>query len=183
MESASSTFSSWSVFYTLTGSSAAALTGLTFVVITLMQDSRRRVSTDGIPRVSAATIAHFTAALMISGILCAPWPALIGPETLLALIGAAGVSYQCRLLMMSLESTATGYEPDAEDWTWYTFLPMFAYALVLAGAIVLAIAPRFAAYAPAAGVALLILIGIHNSWDIVTYIAFLDRPQHEDDQQ
>ncbi|MBV8637735.1 MAG: hypothetical protein JO322_06580 [Candidatus Eremiobacteraeota bacterium] len=172
MGSPSSVFSEWAAFYTLTGSSAAALTGLTFVVITLLRDSQRRAGTGGIARVSAATVAHFTAALMISGILLAPWPMLLVPCTLLAAAGAAGVSYQCRLLVYSLRFSE--YTPDAEDWTWYTFLPMFAYAVILGSAVALSIAPQHAMYAPAAGVALLILVGIHNSWDIVTYITISD---------
>ncbi len=178
MEPPSSIFSAWAVFYTLTGSSAAALTGLTFVVITLMQDTERRPLTDGIARVSAATVVHFTAALMLSGILCAPWPSLIVPRTLLALAGTAGVSYQGRLLISAMLTTA--YKPDVEDWIWYTFLPMFAYAVILSGTIVLDAVPSVAVYGPAAGVALLILIGIHNSWDIVTYITILDRSSPKD---
>lgn len=179
MESPSSLFEPWAAFYTITGSSAAALTGLTFVVVTLMGDSRRRPGTDGIARVSAATVAHFTAALMISGLLCAPWPTLLTPCTFLVLIGAVGVSYQCRLLVSSLQFS--GYQPDAEDWTWYTFLPMFAYAVIFASAILLMVQPHLAMYGPAAGVSLLILIGIHNSWDIVTYITIVN-PDSEDNQ-
>ena len=169
MESPSSIFSAWSAFYTLTGSSAAALTGLTFVVITLLRDSEKRSATDGIPRVSAATVAHFTAGLMISGILLAPWPTLLAPCTLLGFAGAIGVSYQFRLLSYTSRASSS-YKPDVEDRVWYTFLPMFAYAVILGGAIALTTVAHLAVYAPAAGVALLILIGIHNSWDIVTFI-------------
>ncbi len=172
MESASSIFSAWAVFYTLAGSSAAALTGLTFVVITLMQGRERRTTTDGVATFSTPTVAHFTAVLMISGLLCAPWPSLLWPETLLALIGACGVSYHCRLALLA--RTFNLYTPDIEDWMWYTFLPMAAYGIVFASAVLLASETAGAVYAPAAGVALLILVGIHNSWDVVTYITIGD---------
>lgn len=178
MESPSSVFSAWSAFYTLTGSSAAALTGLTFVVITLLRDSEKPSATDGIPRVSAATVVHFTAALMISGILLAPWPTLLAPCTLLGLAGALGVSYQCRLTADT--SRASSYKPDVEDRVWYTFLPMFAYAVLLGGAIALTTVAHVAVYAPAAGIALLILVGIHNSWDIVTFITITTKQSSGD---
>jgi len=178
MESPSSVFSGWDVYYTVTGTSASALTGLTFVIITLMRDSERRTTSDGVTAFSTPTVVHFTAALMLSGFLIAPWPLLLWPATFLALVGAIGVSYQCRIMFIALRFTM--YEPDVEDWIWYTILPMIAYAVVLAGAVGLAYAPAPAAYAPAFGVALLLLIGIHNSWDVVTYITLKDRSTSEE---
>lgn len=170
MESPSSVFSAWSVFYTLTGSSAAALTGLTFVIITLIKGGEQQTSTDGVATFSTPTVVHFAVALMVSGLLCAPWPTLLWPSAILAIAGAGGVSYEIRILLKARRVTV--YTPDLEDWIWYTILPMVAYAIILAGAIGLAIQPAGAAYAPAAAVALLILVGIHNSWDVVTYLTF-----------
>lgn len=172
MESAPSIFAPWGAFYTVIGSSAAALTGLMFVVITIMKDTER--ASGGLATVSTAIVVHFTAALMISGLLCAPWPAMLWPAAILALLGAAGVSYQCRVYVLTLNAPNTDYEPDLEDRIWYTILPTIAYAVVLLGAIALAIAPMAGAYAPAGAVALLILIGIHNSWDLVTFITIKD---------
>ena len=57
---------------------------------------------------------------------------------------------------------------------WYTALPIVAYMTLIAGAATLDVTPAVAAYAPAGGVALLILVGIHNSWDIVTFITIGD---------
>jgi hypothetical protein len=172
VESPSSVFSGWEVYYTVAGTSASALTGLTFVIITLMTDAQRKTTVDGVSTFSTPTVVHFTAALMISGLLSAPWPTLLWPATLLALVGAIGVSYQCRIMFNVLRFTQ--YNPDLEDWVWYTILPMVSYAIVLAGAIGLANAAAGAAYAPACGVALLLLIGIHNAWDVVTYITIKD---------
>jgi hypothetical protein len=49
-----------------------------------------------------------------------------------------------------------------------------AYAAILAGAIMLRAVPVDAMFALAAGVALLIFVGIRNAWDVVTYIALQD---------
>ena len=181
MESPSLVFSAWNVYYTLMGTSASALTGLTFVIISLMSDSQRRTTTDGVSAFSTPTVVHFTAALMLSVVLCVPWPLLLWPATFLALAGTIGVSYQCRIMFITLRFTS--YDPDIEDWIWYTILPIVAYAAVLGGAVGLGYAPARASYAPALGVALLLLIGIHNSWDVVTYITIKDRNTTEEANQ
>ena len=68
----------------------------------------------------------------------------------------------------------TRYTPDVEDWIWYTIVPFVAYAAIFGSAIALAQFAVPALFGVAAGVALLILIGIRNAWDIVTFIAVDD---------
>ena len=168
MESVPAVFAPWAVFYTITGSSAAALTGLMFVVVTIMRDAER--ASEGLATISTAIVVHFTAALMVSGLLCAPWPAILWPASVLALFGVAGVSYQARVYVVAERANGGDYTPDIEDRIWYILLPPVAYAAMLVGAILLSIAPAIGSYVPAAAVALLLLIGIHNSWDVVTFI-------------
>jgi hypothetical protein len=75
------------------------------------------------------------------------------------------------LLLTYRARRLTAYRPDLEDWIWYTILPLVAYGAILVGAIVLPAFPIDAMFVLAAGVVLLIFIGIRNAWDIVTYIA------------
>jgi hypothetical protein len=58
--------SHWENFYVIVGSSAAALTGLQFVVIALVVDVRRRSSSREIDAFATPTIVHFCAVLLIS---------------------------------------------------------------------------------------------------------------------
>lgn len=167
MESASSILSPWAVFYTLTGTSAASLTGLTFVVITLVRGGRGANPT-GVSTFTTPTVVHFTAALVTSGIVCIPWRTVVWPALLLGLGGILGVSYAVRLTATALRFE--DYEPDLEDWTWYMALPLVAYAVLCASAVMFATTPVRAPFAVAGSVALLILTGIHNAWDVVTYI-------------
>jgi len=154
----------------MTGSSAAALTGLMFIVITLVTGTQRRRSTsDGLSTFSTPTVVHFSAALLISAALCAPWRSLVHPGVVLGLTGICGVVYAVRLMRRT--SRLSVYTPDVEDWAWYTILPLVAYCAVLGGAIVLPFAPVNALFAIGGGVGVLIFVGIRNSWDIVTYIA------------
>jgi hypothetical protein len=159
----------WANFYVMTGSAAAALTGLMFVVLTLISGERMRHNPDGISTFSTPTVAHFGAVLLVSGIVLAPWRRLLYPEIILGLCGACGLVYVLHLLHRTRRLSE--YTADAEDWAWYTALPLTAYAAILAGAILLFKRPGDALFADAAGVMLLIFIGIHNAWDIVTYIA------------
>ena len=62
------------------------------------------------------------------------------------------------------------YVPDSEDWLWYTVLPAVAYGALLSGFAMVPL-PRDALFGLAAGVLLLIFIGIHNAWDVVTFLA------------
>lgn len=169
-ESASSFLTPWSNFYIMTGSSAGALTGLMFVVITLVtgvEQSRR--TRDGISTFSTPTVAHFGSALLVSAILSAPWPSLLYPAVILGLAGLYAVIYVVRV--WSLTRGFTAYKPDLEDLVWFTVLPLVAYGAILVGAIALPALPAGALFALAGGTVLLIFIGIRNAWDVVTFLA------------
>ena len=88
----------WSDFYVIAGSSAAALTGLMFVVITIVAGGRSRTSSDGVSTFSTPTVVHFCAALLVSLVLSAPWRSLAHLGTLLTLIGIWGVGYAALLM-------------------------------------------------------------------------------------
>lgn len=167
-ETASSVLTAWSNFYVMTGSSAAALTGLMFVVITLVSEARLRRNPDGISTFSTPTVTHFGAVLFVSAILCAPWRSPAHPAPLLGLGALCGIVYLARV--MHLTRRLRSYSADLEDWTWYTILPLLAYVVILAGAILLFVIPASALFAVAGGVVILIFIGIRNAWDVVTFI-------------
>jgi hypothetical protein len=178
IQTTSSVLTAWSSFYIMTSSSAAALTGLMFVVITLVTGTERsRPSHDGISTFSTPTVVHFCAALFVSAILSAPWGSLVGPAALLGLASLSGLVYVSRLMHRTKRLTA--YNPDLDDWIWYTILPFLGYGATLAGAIMLLTIAVKALFVLAGGVLLLIFIGIHNAWDIVTFLAVggADDPQ------
>jgi hypothetical protein len=168
-ESAPSLLTAWSSFYVMAGSSAAALTGLMFVVISLVTGREGPKNPDGISTFSTPTVLHLGAALLISAILVAPWRTMLYAGILVALIGLYGGAYIVRVAVRTKQLTM--YQPDLEDWTWYNVLPFVAYAAVFAGALALEIVPAKALFAIAGGAVLLIFIGIRNAWDVVTFLA------------
>ncbi|MEA2689165.1 MAG: hypothetical protein QOD51_1772, partial [Candidatus Eremiobacteraeota bacterium] len=72
------------------------------------------------------------------------------------------------------------YAPELDDWLWYAVLPLAAYAAIFAAALWLRAGAAEALVAIAAAVMLLIFIGIHNAWDVVTYLA-VGKVQEPDD--
>jgi hypothetical protein len=159
----------WSNFYVIVGSAAAGLTGLMFVVITLVADGRMGTTHAGIATFSTPTIVHFGAALFVAASLAAPWRSLTHVVVLLGLTGVIGLVYALRVIVLA--KNLTQYRPGADDWTWYAILPLVAYLAILASALLLTIAPKNALFVLAAGVLLLVFIGIHNAWDVVVWIA------------
>ncbi len=99
----------------------------------------------------------------------APWRSLVAAGTLTGLAGLFGIVYVLRVMYRTRRQNV--YRPDFEDWICYTILPFVAYGAIFVSAIVLNAIPATALFALAAGVILLIFIGIRNAWDIVTYIA------------
>ena len=168
-ETVSSILTPWSSFYILIGSAAASLTGLMFVVITLVTGIERlRRNPDGIGTFSTPTVVHFGTALLVAALLSVPWRTTALPAIILGIIGLCGVVYLVHLMRRT--KTLTSYSPDIEDWAWYTVLPFVAYGAILAGAVMLRPVPVDALFALAVGTTLLVFIGIHNAWDIVTFI-------------
>jgi hypothetical protein len=169
MPDAPSWLGAWSSFYVMTGSSAAALTGLMFVVISLVTGWEGPRNQDGIGTFSTPIVMHFFAAFLISAILCAPWHSLILPGTSVALVGFYGLAYVTRIMFRTRRLST--YTADLEDWAWYVVFPFLAYGVVAAGAIAFPTVSVKALFAVGGGVVSLIFIGIRNAWDIVTYLA------------
>ena len=164
-----STLESWANFYVIVGSSAAALTGLQFVVLTLIaQATRLRGQKDSLAAFGSPNVVHFCAALLVASILSAPWAAARQASLPVAACGLAGVVYCAIVAKRAMRQQ--GYQPVLEDWIWHTILPPLAYLALLAAGITLAWRPGGSLFVIAAAELLLVFIGIHNAWDTVTYI-------------
>jgi hypothetical protein len=158
----------WESFYVIVGSSAAALTGLMFVVVTLLADSRRQRSGGALDAFGTPTIVHFCVALLAAAIVSAPWPTLGDAAYAIGIVGIGAAIYV--LIVVQRARRQKDYRPVAEDWIWHVVLPFVAYALFI-GAAISMMAHPVTLFGVGAGSLLLVFIGIHNAWDTVTYIA------------
>lgn len=166
--SAHAVLSQWESFYVIVGSSAGGLTGLWFVVVTLVADSSLPRPAESTNAFGTPNVAHFAAVLVLSAILSAPWVRLKDPAHLVGLMALAGVVYVMIVTRRMLRQA--GYKPVLEDWVFHMALPLLAYALLFVGAAGMSHDQGWALFL-VGGVALLQLcIGIHNAWDTITYI-------------
>jgi hypothetical protein len=163
--------SQWQNFYMLIGTAAATLTGLMFVVTTLVAGIETRASTlnAGISAFNTPTVVHFGAVLLIAALLSAPWQTFSSLSLLLGLVGLGMVAYS--IIVMRRMRRVLHYQSTLEDWTWYLALPLLAHVSLIVAAFVLMENPIPALYIIGLAMILLLLVGIRNSWDLVTYLA------------
>src|SRR5579871_3292067 len=82
----------WQNFYVIVGSSAGALVGLQFVVLSLI--ANRPVNDPAAGHAFATpTIVHFGTVLGLAAMLVAPWSGIVPAAILWGLVGVNGVIY------------------------------------------------------------------------------------------
>ncbi|MCC6928070.1 MAG: hypothetical protein IT359_03665 [Gemmatimonadaceae bacterium] len=87
----------WGNFYLTTGAAAATLTGLMFVVQSLLaagtQPANEGDREGGISAFGTPNVVHFTLAPVLSAVLSAPWPTYLGLRETLGLLGVGALVY------------------------------------------------------------------------------------------
>jgi hypothetical protein len=161
--------SRWETFFFMIGSSGAALTGLIFVVVTLVSENTARDGQPAFGAFATPTIVHFCSVLLISALVCAPWTHLLAPSVLLGATGVFGICYVGIVTRRARQQTA--YKPVFEDILWHMIFPFASYLTLLGGALFLRRSPDESMFAIATTAILLLFTGIHNAWDTVTYLA------------
>ncbi len=156
----------WDNFYVIAGSSAAGLTGLTFIVITLAAEAHRD-SPNGLSIYITPTIVHFAAVLGAAAYLSMPHHTVLSVSLGCGFAGLAGLIYVG--LITARMRRVIAYMPVLEDWIWHSILPGIAYGSLLAVAILIRHWPARSMYAVAAAFVLLMIAGIHNAWDIAVW--------------
>jgi hypothetical protein len=175
-EHATSALQAWESFYVIVGSSAGALTGLQFVVMTLIGEAGRGGQrNESISAFGSPNVVHFCAALLISALLSAPWPNLTAPGTAVAACGVLGVVYSIVVLARTMRQRE--YKPVLEDWVWHAALPMIAYAALVHSGLMLRHESDHTLYGVGGAALLLVFVGIHNAWDTVMYVIVVGVPR------
>lgn len=172
----------WQNFYVIVGSSAGALIGLQFVVITLI--ANMPIAEAGAQASSAfatPTIVHLGTVLLLSAILSAPWHGIGGVAIAWGLVGFVGIVYA--IIVTRRLRVQTAYLPEFEDWLFHVLLPFAAYAMLAISACVARWHAHEALFVVGAAALLLLFIGIHNAWDSVTYHVFVRKRGREEPER
>jgi hypothetical protein len=161
----------WDSFYVIVGSAAGALIGLQFVVMTIIADRAPAYAAGA--AFATPTIVHFGAALLLSALLRAPWQTITIPAALWGLTGFSGVAYA--VIVARRMRVQTAYTPEFEDWLFHVLLPLASHAILVLSAFAAPSHTYEALFGVGAAALLLLFIGIHNAWDSVAYLVFVDK--------
>jgi hypothetical protein len=164
----------WDSFYVIVGSAAGALVGLQFVVITLMAQAPPINALDAGAAFGTPTTVHLSTPLFLAALIRAPWHSLIPIAAIWGLIGIGGTAYGIVTALRMLRQQR--YSPVMEDWLFHLVLPILAYLGLVASAFAVVAYPTEALFGVGSAVLLLLLVGIHNAWDNVSYHVFVNLP-------
>jgi hypothetical protein len=161
--------SEWVTFYVITGSAAAALTGLMFVVIALRTEAIVEGAEGGVRAFGTPTVLHFCGVLLLAAILSIPRQTVASLALCVGGTAIAGLALSTWVVVQARRQSS--YTPVLSDWIWHVAMPLVAYATAAAAAGVLLRWPAAALDMIAAASLLLLFIGIRNAWDAAVWIA------------
>jgi hypothetical protein len=173
----------WDNFYVIIGSSAGGLTGLTFVVIVLIRESKQGVRPMGLGAFVTPTIVHFCGVLALAAFMSMPHQSAVTLSVGLALGGLAGVIYGCLIgiKLYRIGIGASRYVPVREDWIWNVIVPTLVYAaLDIMAALIWDRLTRPALYGVAVLALALLFIAIRNAWDLAVWMSVNHSAQDKD---
>ena len=159
----------WGNFFVIVGTAAGALIGLQFVVMALSANLGRSGAPAGALRAYATpTIVHFSAVLLLAGLLSMPRHTTGSLTLTLIVIAIGGLGYVTWITLEAHRQDA--YSPVRSDWAWHTILPLVAYAAILTAGVMASGSTAASLYVVGTAVLLLLFIGIHNAWDGAVYM-------------
>ena len=159
-----SALTDWANFYVITGSAAAGLMGLTFVVIALAAN-RSGMTAAGMRAFVTPTIVHFGTVIALAAFLSVPRQNVMSLSLGFGAAGVAGLVYG-GVAAVSMRRLGSIYVPVGEDWLWHVALPTLIYGALLVMAFLTRRRMEHSLYGVAVASLLLLFIGIHNATDV-----------------
>ena len=162
----------WHEFYLLLGTAAATLMALLFVAASVGVGILSRRAPEATRAFMSPVALHFTIVLVTSLIALMPIHDRVGLAVLIALAAAAG--FACTIAVMPR------HFHESVEWAdrlGYGIVPLFAYALSVAAAVLLGIGFGYAPHLLAAAQVLLLVDNIRNAWDLTNFMVRQHRPE------
>jgi hypothetical protein len=158
----------WHDFYVLIGTAAGTLVGLLFVAATVASGVFSQDRRAPLRMFLTATIVHFASVLAASLIMVLPITNWLLLGLMVLVCGLIGLGYS---VLMVRDSVRDGLirNVDWEDRTWYVILPVCAYVAEAGAGMMLADDVAAGCAVLAASIGLLLVVGIHNAWDITIW--------------
>jgi hypothetical protein len=161
-------FHDWHDFFILLGTACATLVGLMFIAVSIGASIFKEENRPALEVFLGPTVVHFTSVLVLCVLAIVPSHSWLSLAGLASLIGFAGFLFSARIWF---RLTRSRYEIDYLDRFFYTVLPAIGYLVVLLAAWLLYEQSEWGLDAAAIGLITLLLAGIRNAWDMMTWIA------------
>jgi hypothetical protein len=158
----------WHEFYLLLGTAAGTLVGLLFVAATIASGVFSSDRQAPLRVFLSASVVHFSSVLVASLIVLVPiesWHAL---GVMVLACGLMGIVYY-GLALRDAARDGLLRNIDYGDRVWYLVLPVAGYLAEAGAGIVLARGADAGCAVLAAAMGMLLVVGIHNAWDITVW--------------
>jgi hypothetical protein len=158
----------WHEFYTLIGTASATMVGLLFVAASVgagVFSGDRRAP---LRVFLSASVINFSTVLAVSLVALAPAANWTWFGGLVAACGLFGLAHGYLAWRDTVRDGLIA-KIDLEDRTWYLIMPIVGYLAEAGSGIALAFRWEQGCAALALSIGLLLVVGIHNAWDITVW--------------
>ena len=158
----------WHDFYVLLGTASATLVGLMFVAASIGTTVFNEDHRGALGAFITPTVVHFAAVLFACLVSIMPihdWESI---SALLGVGGLAGVVYIARVLFQLI--IRHRFNVELVDRLFYALIPLAAYLLALAASVLGFLHIAASAYVMATALLVLLVAGLRNAWDMMTWI-------------
>jgi len=159
----------WHEFYMLLGTVAGTLVGLLFVAASVSSGVFTSDRSAPMRVFLSASVVHFCSILAVSLIVLAPVQSSMVCGALILGCGIIGLAHS-GLALRDAARDGLSAAVDLEDRIWYFALPVVGYLFVAGSGITLALELDLGCLALALSAGMLLVVGIHNAWDITVWI-------------
>jgi hypothetical protein len=158
----------WNEFYSLLGTASATLVGLLFVAASVGANVFSGDRRAPLRVFLSASVVNFSCVLAVCLIVLSPIDSWLRLGVLIVVCGLVGLTHT-GLALRDTISDGLIAKIDLEDRTWYLVMPMIGYLFEAASGAALALRLEQGCAALALSMGLLLLVGIHNAWDITVW--------------
>jgi hypothetical protein len=158
----------WRDFYSVLGEASATMVGLLFVAATVGSGVFSGGARAGLRMFLSASVVHFSGILAGCLIVLAPVQSQRALGGLITAGGVFGLGYYGLTWRDTVRDDLLK-RIDLEDRIWYGIMPVVGYLLETAAGVTLALHAAAGCALLAACMGILMLIGLHNAWDITLW--------------
>jgi hypothetical protein len=158
----------WHDFYALLGAASATMVGLLFVAASVGGRAFAQSRSGALRIFLSASVVHFSSVLATCLMVLAParWWELFGGMVFGC--GVFGLAYSA-IAWRDTAHDGLRAKIDLEDRIWYAVLPAVGYLVEAGAGIALALRFGFGCATLAVSVGGLLVVAIHNAWDITVW--------------